>query len=108
MLYDADPTISTPLALHAFRRVYWNDRLRDFEATSIGVGVTRVPLDSVSALLSDLDAPGQDDMDLDTVDQKHGKKTEGPSTTKLLGLDILTDEIDERAAAITCKIMLQT
>ncbi|SNX82706.1 uncharacterized protein MEPE_01412 [Melanopsichium pennsylvanicum] len=101
LLYDADPDISTPLAPHAFRHIYWNHRLRDFEATPLGVGVTRVPFDSVSALLSDLDQDDKHEMDVDTADDRHVDPSNGPSTSKLLGYDMLTDEIDEKAAAIT-------
>ncbi|SPO21553.1 uncharacterized protein UTRI_01039_B [Ustilago trichophora] len=101
MLYDADPTVSTPLALHAFRRIRWNHRLRHFDAKPVGVGVTRVPLDSVSSLLSDLDSADQDGMDLDTPESKHNRNTSSATTSKLLGWDLLNDEIDESAAAIT-------
>ncbi|SOV02539.1 uncharacterized protein UDID_01975 [Ustilago sp. UG-2017a] len=102
MLYDADTCISTPLALHAFRRIHRSERLPgDFEATPIGVGITRVPLASVSALLSDLDIPDEDRMDTDTPEQRQNKAHDRVSTSKLLGWDLLEDEIDENAAAIT-------
>ncbi|SPO22361.1 uncharacterized protein UTRI_01039 [Ustilago trichophora] len=101
MLYDADSNISTPFALHAFRHIYWNDRLRDFDAKPVGVGVTRVPLDSVSSLLSDLDSADQDGMDVDTADSKPNHNTSSETISKVLGWDLLKDEIDETAAAIT-------
>ncbi|CDR88035.1 uncharacterized protein SPSC_03621 [Sporisorium scitamineum] len=101
LLYDADPSISSPLALHAFRHIYWNDRRREYDARPIGVGVTRVPLSSVSALLSDLDTAEQDGMDVDVADAKRDQKVNGESTSGLLGWDLLKDEIDESAATIT-------
>ncbi|SJX61406.1 uncharacterized protein SRS1_10456 [Sporisorium reilianum f. sp. reilianum] len=100
LLYDADPTISSPLALHAFRHIYWNDRLREYDAKPVGVGVTRVPLSSVSALLSDLDTADQD-MQVDGADQQRDQRPNDESTSKLLGWDLLKDEIDESAASIT-------
>lgn len=100
LLYDADPNLSTPLALHAFRHIYWNDRLREYDAKPVGVGVTRVPLDSISALLSDIDTADQDDMDVDAADPKQEQKGNGESVSNLLGWDLLRDEIDESAASI--------
>jgi histone deacetylase complex subunit SAP18 len=101
MLHDADPSISTPLGLHAFRRVHWNDRLGDFDATPLGVGITRVPLDSVSKLLSDLADSDRDNMDIDSADRRQDPKQAPASTSAVLGWDKLQDEIDEKAAAIT-------
>lgn len=101
MLYDADSSISTPLALHAFRRIHYSERRRDYESSPIGVGVTRVPLNSVSALLSDLDTPEQDHMDTATPNDRQDRIQDRVSTSKLLGWDVLEDEIDESAAAIT-------
>lgn len=101
MLYDADPSISSPLALHAFRHIFWNDRRHEYIAEPIGAGVTRVSLDSVSALLSDLDASEQSGMDVDMADQQQDLKATGESTSKVLGWDILREEIDEKAAGMT-------
>ncbi len=101
MLYDADATISSPLALHAFRRIFWNDRRRDYDAEPVGVGITRVSLDSVQALLLDLDTADQDGMDIDGADQEQDQAVFGESTSKLLGWDLLKDEIDEKAASMT-------
>lgn len=100
MLYDADPSVSSPLALHAFRHVFWNDRLHEFDSRPVGVGVTRVPLASISALLSDLDSSEQDSMDVDQADQNGRQHGKNESTAKHLGLDLLQDEIDEDAASI--------
>ncbi len=99
MLYDAGSSVSTPLALHAFRRVRWNDRQDSFEASPVGVGITRVPLDSVSALLSDLDE--SQDMDISDPSEKQRNVTGQASITSMLGWDELRDEIDESAAANT-------
>lgn len=40
-------------------------------------------------------------MDLDVADQRHDEKPFSESTSKLLGWDLLRDEIDENAAIIT-------
>lgn len=103
MLHDADPSISSPLALHAFRHICYNERRRDFEATPIGVGITRVPLDSVTDLLADLDTADKDQMDTDTPDHSASPKRENGSTSTatILGWDTLKEEIDESAAAMT-------
>lgn len=100
MLYDADPTISSPLALHAFRHVYWNDRLREFDSKRIGVGVTRVPLSSIVALLSDLDTADPTDMHVDDADQQHNQQPNRNCTSNMLGWHLLNDEVDEHAAAM--------
>lgn len=103
MIYDADPYISTPLALHAFRRIQWNEGSKQFDANPVGVGITRVPLAGITALLEDLDATGRSDHDMDTSDHADDRKngTSQPSTASILGWDVLRDEIDEDAAAIT-------
>lgn len=102
MLYDADPSVSTPLALHAFRRIHLGGRTGDLDATPIGVGVTRVPLDSVTALLLELDEPPQDKMDVDTADRPEASDhtKSNVRTSSLLGWNLLRDEIDESAAAL--------
>lgn len=100
MLYDADPAVSSPLALHAFRHVYWNDRLRQYESSPVGGGITRLPLSSISALLSDVDTAIQDDMQVDNADQQRHQQRDGQDISKVLGLDLLKDEIDEDAAAV--------
>uniref|UniRef100_V5EVA4 Uncharacterized protein n=1 Tax=Kalmanozyma brasiliensis (strain GHG001) TaxID=1365824 RepID=V5EVA4_KALBG len=101
MLYDADPSISSPLALHAFRHVFWNDRRREYNAEPVGAGITRVSLDSVSALLSDIDASDHSGMDVDAADQQQDPKAIGEPTSKVLGWDMLREEMDDKAAGMT-------
>ncbi|GAC96925.1 histone deacetylase complex protein [Pseudozyma hubeiensis SY62] len=97
MLYDADPAVSSPLSLHAFRHVFWNDRLHEFDSRPVGVGITRVPLASITTLLSELDSE-QGSMDVDQADGRH--QVENETMAKQLGWDLLQDEIDEDAAGI--------
>ncbi|SPO46042.1 uncharacterized protein PSANT_03728 [Moesziomyces antarcticus] len=103
MLYDADPSISSPLALHAFRRISWNDRSRTYEAASIGVGVTRVPFTSISSLLSDITDkdPGNGTTATSEETADSTREADPTSPAALLGWHTLSDEIDDTAAAIT-------
>lgn len=88
MLSEADATLSTPLALHAFRHVYYDRTRSGYAATDIGAGITRVQLDSIADLLSDIDTPAD-------------RPIPSANHAGILGLDRLRPQIDETAASTT-------
>lgn len=88
MLSEADSTLSTPLALHAFRQICYDSARSGYAATEVGTGITRVPVDSIAGLLSDIDISS----DHPTSSTKH---------TSILGLDKLRPQIDDTAASTT-------
>ncbi|PWZ03323.1 hypothetical protein BCV70DRAFT_197543 [Testicularia cyperi] len=117
MLYDVEPSISTPLALHAFRVVGRDGIHGPFVARDIGIGVTRVPIDSICDLLKDPDTDNsmREDSNMAVDDEGITQGAQATDTTTrgtrskasekpiiaTLGLDLLRDEVDEDAAQIT-------
>ncbi|KAN0061055.1 hypothetical protein ACQY0O_006790 [Thecaphora frezii] len=79
MLHEANPSLSQPLSLHAFRVIYFDARRSQSVAREAGAGVTRVALEDIEELM--------DGIELDTAAKR--------------AFADLKEEVDERAAKTT-------